>query len=107
MSRDVVVLSAARSAIGAFAGGLSHLEPQELGGIIMKAAVERSGVDPRSHWICDGRKLYSNRCSICLCLSGLRYTSRPADDVGRANRQSTVFIRLARDCHDRTANHAE
>lgn len=46
MSRDVVVLSAVRSAIGAFNGSLSGLEPCELGGIVMKEAVARSGVDP-------------------------------------------------------------
>jgi acetyl-CoA C-acetyltransferase len=46
MSRDVVVLSAVRSAIGAFNGALSSLEPSELGGIVMKEAVARSGVDP-------------------------------------------------------------
>ena len=45
MSRDVVVLSAVRSAIGAFNGSLSSLEPSELGGIVMKEAVARSGVD--------------------------------------------------------------
>ena len=46
MSRDVVVLSAVRSAIGAFNGSLSSFEPSELGGIVMKEAVARSGVDP-------------------------------------------------------------
>ena len=46
MSRDVVVLSAVRSAIGAFNGSLSSLEPSELGGMVMKEAVARSGVDP-------------------------------------------------------------
>ena len=46
MSRDVVVLSAVRSAIGAFGGSLSSLEPSELGGMVMKEAVTRSGVDP-------------------------------------------------------------
>ncbi len=46
--RDVVVLGAARSAIGTFAGGLSDIEPAELAGTVMKAAVERSGVDPKS-----------------------------------------------------------
>jgi len=45
MSREVVVLSAVRSAIGAFNGSLSSLEPSELGGIVMKEAVARSGVD--------------------------------------------------------------
>ena len=45
--RDVVVLSAVRSAIGSFGGGLADIEPAELGGTVMKAAVERSGVDPK------------------------------------------------------------
>ena len=46
MSRDVVVLSAVRSAIGTFNGSLSSFEPSELGGSVMKEAVARSGVDP-------------------------------------------------------------
>lgn len=46
MSRNVVVLSAVRSAIGSFNGSLSSFEPSELGGIVMKEAVTRSGVDP-------------------------------------------------------------
>ncbi|HIJ61874.1 MAG TPA: acetyl-CoA C-acyltransferase family protein [Rhodospirillaceae bacterium] len=44
--RDVVVLSAARSAIGTFGGSLSDMEPHELAGIVMKETVKRSGVDP-------------------------------------------------------------
>jgi acetyl-CoA C-acetyltransferase len=47
MSREVVVLSTVRSAIGAFNGSLSSLEPSELGGIVMKEAVARSGVNPQ------------------------------------------------------------
>jgi acetyl-CoA C-acetyltransferase len=47
MSREVVVLSAVRSAIGAFGGSLSDIEPAELGGTVMKEAVSRSGVDPQ------------------------------------------------------------
>lgn len=46
MSRDVVVLSAARSAIGTYGGSLSSIEPSELAGDVMKATVERSGVAP-------------------------------------------------------------
>jgi len=45
--RDVVVLSAARSAIGGFGGSLSDMEPAELAGIVMKEAIARSGVDPK------------------------------------------------------------
>lgn len=47
MARDVVVLSAVRSAIGGFGGSLSSLEPAELAGTVMKEAVNRSGVDPK------------------------------------------------------------
>lgn len=47
MSREVVVLSAVRSPIGAFGGSLADIEPAELGGIVMKEAVARSGVDPQ------------------------------------------------------------
>ena len=46
--RDVVVLSAARSAIGTFGGALSDIEPAELAGTVMKEAVTRSGVDPKA-----------------------------------------------------------
>jgi acetyl-CoA C-acetyltransferase len=44
--REVVVLSAVRSAIGGFAGTLSSLEPAELGGMVLKEAIGRAGVDP-------------------------------------------------------------
>ena len=47
-TREVVVLSAARSAIGTFMGGLSEMEPAELAGVVMKDAVQRSGVDPNA-----------------------------------------------------------
>ena len=46
--RDVVVLSAVRSAVGTFGGSLSEIEPAELAGSVMKAAIERSGVDPQA-----------------------------------------------------------
>jgi len=44
--RDVVVLSAVRSAVGAFGGGLADIEPADLAGTVMKEAVARSGTDP-------------------------------------------------------------
>jgi len=46
--RDVVILGAARSAIGTFGGSLADTEPAELAGMVMKEAVKRSGVDPKS-----------------------------------------------------------
>ena len=45
--RDVVVLSAVRSAIGTFGGSLAGMEPCELAGTVMKEAVVRSGADPK------------------------------------------------------------
>ena len=45
--REVVVLSAVRSAIGTFGGSLANIEPCELAGTVMKEAVGRSGVDPK------------------------------------------------------------
>jgi acetyl-CoA C-acetyltransferase len=45
MSKDVVVLSAVRSAIGTFGGALSNMEPPELAGIVMKEAIALSDVD--------------------------------------------------------------
>ena len=47
MSREVVVLSAVRSPIGAFGGSLADFEASELAGIVMKESVVRSGVDPQ------------------------------------------------------------
>jgi acetyl-CoA C-acetyltransferase len=48
MTRDVVVLSAVRSAIGSFGGSLSSIEPSDLAGRVMKEAINRSNVDPNS-----------------------------------------------------------
>src|ERR671924_2108893 len=41
-----VILSAARTPIGKLGGGLSSLHPTDLGGIAIKAALERAGVEP-------------------------------------------------------------
>jgi acetyl-CoA C-acetyltransferase len=43
---DVVIVSAARSAIGAFSGGLSSLPAHELGAIVIKEALARAKVEP-------------------------------------------------------------
>lgn len=44
-NRDAVILSAARTPIGKFLGGLSSLSAAELGQVAVRAAVERSGVN--------------------------------------------------------------
>lgn len=46
-NKEVVVLSAVRSAVGTFGGSLSGLEPAELGGMVIKEALARAGVDPK------------------------------------------------------------
>jgi len=43
---DVVILGAARTAIGKFQGALSGIPAPQLGAIAIKAAIERSGLDP-------------------------------------------------------------
>ena len=42
---DAVILSAARTPIGRFLGGLSPLTAPQLGAVAIRAAVERSGID--------------------------------------------------------------
>ncbi|MFB3908414.1 MAG: acetyl-CoA C-acetyltransferase [Candidatus Eisenbacteria bacterium] len=44
--REVVLLSAVRTAIGKFQGGLAPLAATDLGGIVVREAVLRAGVDP-------------------------------------------------------------
>jgi acetyl-CoA C-acetyltransferase len=46
--REAVILSAARTPIGRFMGGLSPVSATDLGAAAVRAAVERSGVDPKS-----------------------------------------------------------
>jgi acetyl-CoA C-acetyltransferase len=46
-NKEVVVLSAVRSAVGAFGGSLKDIEPAELGGLVIKEAIARAGVDPK------------------------------------------------------------
>jgi acetyl-CoA C-acetyltransferase len=46
MSREVVILSGVRTAIGDYGGGLKDLSPSELGARVVKEAVSRAKVDP-------------------------------------------------------------
>jgi acetyl-CoA C-acetyltransferase len=46
MSESIVILSAARTPMGAFQGEFSSLSGNDLGGVAIKAAVERAGVAP-------------------------------------------------------------
>jgi acetyl-CoA C-acetyltransferase len=44
---EAVILSAARTPIGKFQGGLSSIPATKLGAIAVKAAVDRAGIDPK------------------------------------------------------------
>ncbi|HVE87456.1 MAG TPA: acetyl-CoA C-acetyltransferase [Myxococcales bacterium] len=46
MARDVVIVGAARTPIGAFQGGLASMTAPQLGAVAIKAALERAGVAP-------------------------------------------------------------
>src|SRR5690625_4589129 len=46
MSDPIVIVSAARTPIGAMSGSLSSLAAHELGSVAIKAAIERAGIDP-------------------------------------------------------------
>jgi acetyl-CoA C-acetyltransferase len=45
-ARDVVIIGAARTPIGKFQGTLAGVPAPRLGAVAIKAAVERSGIDP-------------------------------------------------------------
>jgi len=45
--KEAVILSAARTAVGKFQGGLSSITAVKLGAVAVKAAVERAGIDPK------------------------------------------------------------
>ncbi len=46
MAREVVIVGAARTAIGAFQGALASMTAPQLGAVVIKAALERAGVAP-------------------------------------------------------------
>jgi len=47
MTKEIVALSAVRSALGSFGGSLSGMTPEELGSVIAREAFVRAGVDPK------------------------------------------------------------
>jgi acetyl-CoA C-acetyltransferase len=48
MAREVVIVGAARTAVGSFQGSLSSLTAPQLGSVVIKAALERAGVKAES-----------------------------------------------------------
>ena len=43
---DAVIVDAVRTPIGALGGSLASVRPDDLGALVLKAIVERSGIDP-------------------------------------------------------------
>lgn len=46
--RDVVIVSAARTAVGKFLGGLSEIAATQLGAVVVREVVNRAGIQPES-----------------------------------------------------------
>ncbi len=46
--KEVVIVSAVRTAVGFFGGTLKNISPKELGGIVIKEALDRAGISPES-----------------------------------------------------------
>ena len=69
MSKEVFVLSAVRSAIGAFGGSLSTFSPEDLGSIVARAAFEHSGIEAK-------RATYAAVGNTIPCRKSFPYVSR-------------------------------
>jgi len=82
--REVVVLSAARSAIGGFGGSLKDMEPCELGGLVIKETIARSGVDPNE-------VSFATIGNIIPTDSRYPYVARVASILGGMPMSSTSF----------------
>lgn len=83
-NREVVVLSAVRSAVGGFNGSLKDLEPGELGGLVVKEAIARAGVDPAA----------VSFAAVGHCIptdSRYAYVARVATVQGGMSKDSTAF----------------
>ncbi|MGD9376132.1 MAG: acetyl-CoA C-acyltransferase, partial [Anaerolineae bacterium] len=44
--REAVIVSACRTAVGSFMGGLSTTSAPQLGGVVIREAIQRAGIDP-------------------------------------------------------------
>jgi acetyl-CoA C-acetyltransferase len=83
-NKEVVVLSAVRSAVGAFGGSFKDVEPIDLGGMVVKEAIARAGVDPKQVTF----------ATVGNCIptdSRYAYVSRVATIQGGMSMDSTVF----------------
>jgi acetyl-CoA C-acetyltransferase len=84
-NRDVVVLGAARSAVGSFGGSLADMEPAELAAAVMKSAIERSGVDPKTiNYVTVGNTIPTESRFPYVARVGAIQAGLPMDSVAMA-----------------------
>lgn len=85
---DVVVVQACRTAIGDFGGALKNVSPVELGAMVLRAALDRSGVDAADvQHVVMGQVIQTEPCDMYLSRvaavqAGLGYDT-PAMNVNR------------------------
>ena len=84
MTKEVVVLSAARSAIGSFGGSLAGLAPNELGAIVAREAFTRAGVDPK-------QATYAVVGNVIPCGASFAYVPRLTTIQAGMSMESTVM----------------
>ena len=91
MSRDVVVLSAVRSAIGTFGGSLAYIDPCVLGGFVMKESITRSGTALASVGAARNADIFT--AAPCTCL---RIRREPASYAYSVNAPSPATVLIGR-----------
>jgi acetyl-CoA C-acetyltransferase len=73
---DVVIVSACRTAVGAFGGSLKETNAAALGAVVLKEAIKRAGIDPvliddvRMGCVFDD-KIYNNMGRVSALLAGI------------------------------------
>ncbi len=73
---DVVIASAARTAIGSHGKGLAGVPPSELGAIAARAAIERAAIDPSDvDHVVFGNVIHTE---LATCTWHASWGSRPA-----------------------------
>ena len=86
--KDVVVVDAVRTPIGKYAGVLKSVRPDDLGALVLRATLKRTGVDPGSvddvYFGCSNQAGEDNRnvARMATLVAGIPYTV-PAATVNR------------------------
>ncbi|HRE18040.1 MAG TPA: acetyl-CoA C-acyltransferase family protein [Rhodocyclaceae bacterium] len=84
MTKEVVVLSAVRSAVGGFGGSLKDMEPGDLGGLVIKEAIARAGLE-------GSQVTFATVGNVIPTEARYAYVSRLATIQGGMSMDSTVF----------------